>query len=1000
MKQKPLFFLLIFFSFQVFLVRAYAQDSKTKTVSDSLGDLYFEKAKKAFEGVSFDSTFIYLEEALHHYQDEENWTGIVTCYVSISSLHTYQGDYLKRDSFTAIALDIAKTKLKPTSFEFFAAMNSEASRLREKGDYNQAIQYFKKVLSITKLQKTKGAKRNIANTLANLGDTYFKRGDYEEALYYFKESHQYHLEANGETRRSATLAIKIGDTFREKENKSEASVWYADAENILKRERKKNNSEPVLKPLILVLFQMADMALEQGDWENAIKKVEEAQEVQDYALRANKKAYVSDSGRGDDILGNLYLQQNDATKALYHFSKSRDLVQREFEIFEKHPLIAKKELNIARVYKTMGDWRSALVHYHAALEMVTHGFKETNPDKNPDQRNIFGKLIALKALKGKADSYFQFFEKGKSRLGGDKNNLHSAYKNYQLATRLIASIREEYLGEKSKEQLSTTVLPIFEGAIKVSLALYGQMGERHYLQEAYSYMESIKAIGLLESINDVNAMKFAKIPDSLLQQEKKISLDIVYYERLLNEEKQKLDRDDLPMIPEIERRIFNLHQQHNSLIETFENDFPKYYQLKYNTDLATIEKVQDMLNASNALIEYFVGLDSVYIFTITKNTVAVSRIAMQEEFVQNVNNLQQLINKPPSSKNHRAAYKQFVNLAHGLYQKLIPLDLNEKINELILIPDDILCQLSFDVLLSKPPKDTIPDYTLDKQSYLLEDFDISYSYSATILLKGGEENKTEATNVLAAFAPSFDDSVEADSVRNCKADKMYSLLCSEEEVSRIQDVFGGGIFLGKQANIDTFKLYAPQSQIIHLATHACIDENNYQFNKIYFADDYLSYNELYNLFFQSDLVVLSACNTGIGQLVKGEGVMSLSRGFIHAGCPSTVMSLWSVNDCATSDIMVKFYEYLQNDFAKNQALRLAKIDFLNKSNKVQNHPYYWAAFVQSGNTDKLESKKLTLSPSKLLLLSFAGLSLFLGGYFIWKFRKRLIIPPSTPSPGR
>ncbi|MEM8907062.1 MAG: CHAT domain-containing protein, partial [Bacteroidota bacterium] len=94
-----------------------------------------------------------------------------------------------------------------------------------------------------------------------------------------------------------------------------------------------------------------------------------------------------------------------------------------------------------------------------------------------------------------------------------------------------------------------------------------------------------------------------------------------------------------------------------------------------------------------------------------------------------------------------------------------------------------------------------------------------------------------------------------------------------------------------------------------------------------------------------------------GQLVRGEGVISLARGFMHAGCPSTVMSLWSVDDCATSDIMVHFYRSLKAGQRKDEAIRQAKFDYLaNISDKSMAHPYYWAAFVQFGQTEALTLK--------------------------------------------
>jgi len=194
-------------------------------------------------------------------------------------------------------------------------------------------------------------------------------------------------------------------------------------------------------------------------------------------------------------------------------------------------------------------------------------------------------------------------------------------------------------------------------------------------------------------------------------------------------------------------------------------------------------------------------------------------------------------------------------------------------------------------------------------------------------------------------------------------------------------LLGGKTVEGKGATSSSFLSKAQQCRILHLATHACIDEENPELNKIYFAGDYIAGADLNNLKLNAELAVLSACNTGSGKLVKGEGVMSLSRGFILSGCPSTLMSLWAVDDCTTSQIMLGFYQHLKKGLSKDAALRQAKLDHLSTADKVNSHPYYWAAFVHSGNADPMQFSGL-LAEYKWLILFLAGLFL----YFL--FRKK------------
>ena len=159
------------------------------------------------------------------------------------------------------------------------------------------------------------------------------------------------------------------------------------------------------------------------------------------------------------------------------------------------------------------------------------------------------------------------------------------------------------------------------------------------------------------------------------------------------------------------------------------------------------------------------------------------------------------------------------------------------------------------------------------------------------------------------------------------------------------------IFTDKAANLNSFQSNYKGSNILHIASHACINPSDPNFNKIFLVDDYLSNNDIFNLDLNTDLVVLSACETGSGKLVKGEGVMSLAKGFLQAGSQSVLMSLWSVDDCITANQIKSFYKKLINGNTKSEALRFAKINHLNSTKKDKLHPYYWSPFVIIGNDD-------------------------------------------------
>lgn len=178
--------------------------------------------------------------------------------------------------------------------------------------------------------------------------------------------------------------------------------------------------------------------------------------------------------------------------------------------------------------------------------------------------------------------------------------------------------------------------------------------------------------------------------------------------------------------------------------------------------------------------------------------------------------------------------------------------------------------------------------------------------------------------------------------------KIPSLHATEKEIS-VSNIFSNSnVFISENATKTNFLDIASRYKIIHLATHANITENP----KIFFKNDTLKLHELYTQKINTDLVTLSACETNLGKLKKGEGVLSLARGFFHAGANSVISSLWKVNDNTTSFLMKNFYENLKSKQTKTEALNNAKRKYLQEHTLSEKSPYYWASFVLIGDNNK------------------------------------------------
>lgn len=212
--------------------------------------------------------------------------------------------------------------------------------------------------------------------------------------------------------------------------------------------------------------------------------------------------------------------------------------------------------------------------------------------------------------------------------------------------------------------------------------------------------------------------------------------------------------------------------------------------------------------------------------------------------------------------------------------------------------------------------------------------------------------------LLIPFKVFCQDEGDSDSFRDTL--HLRDLPWAEKELKNVSTFVQSDLYLKEDATEDAFKQNAGRFGIIHLATHVILDDKEPLYSKFIFSkkpgsdeDGFLHLYELYYMKLHANMAVLSACYTGTGKSVKGEGMMSLARGFAYTGCPSVVMSLWAIDDKSTSAIVSRFYEGLAQGRSKDAALRDAKLSLINSRDPVLSNPYYWAGLVTIGNSDPL-----------------------------------------------
>jgi CHAT domain-containing protein len=331
-------------------------------------------------------------------------------------------------------------------------------------------------------------------------------------------------------------------------------------------------------------------------------------------------------------------------------------------------------------------------------------------------------------------------------------------------------------------------------------------------------------------------------------------------------------------------------------------------------------------------------------------------------FFKNLEVLTQDISRPNFSSGVHESYRRYTDAAYALYKVLIqPCAGMIRDKSLIIIPDGVLSYLPFETLLTHPVRNDEPDYR--NLPYLIRDYDIGYAYSATLHFEV-QRSKTRPSGSLLAFAPDysnvFTQQVPDLSFLEAYREQLIPIPGVKDEVKKISHLIRSDVYLDESATEDNFKKHAADYDILHLAMHTIVDNENPMYSKLAFTqnidsveDGFLNTYEIYNMKYNARMAVLSSCKTGYGRLQKGEGVMSLARGFMYAGCPSIIMTLWEVSDKSGVLLMENFYRSLKKGKTKTQALRDAKLEFLRKADQLKANPYFWSTYVSIGDDSSL-----------------------------------------------
>ncbi|MCK7590772.1 CHAT domain-containing protein [Subsaxibacter sp. CAU 1640] len=516
----------------------------------------------------------------------------------------------------------------------------------------------------------------------------------------------------------------------------------------------------------------------------------------------------------------------------------------------------------------------------------------------PEQLKEFYTYETLDGLLMMGTHFLKHYQKT-----SEEDDFKSAYNLFMLTSELFNQI---YIGDMYNSKLYKSYKDIEKGLISCGMLKQ----ESTMLSDILQTLENNTSKLTWSKFVYSKSKQRLNIPDSILYKELELKSLINYYQNKLYTSKQESGLSSDSLSHRITDLKTQLRKQQQAIQQTYE---PYYHRSQETFDLEGFKKQLD----TDQVAYKFVFVESdLFVFQISKTDCKLKRLNEDDDVATSISTYVNALSKFDSEVVIPEAMKPLVDLMN-----------ESQFDDITIIAGQSLAMLPFEALMD---------------DYFESDKVISYSSSLKLY---AEQLKVPSQKdlLVGIFTGQSENQISAN-----------YLPAVMKEVSAIGDIVPSQLF--QNATKHEFIEKSPEFNILHLAMHSGIDLENPEFSHLDFSGERLLVGELYNETLNADLAVLSACDTGFGMIYNGEGVQSVSKAFTYAGVPSTVMSLWKVDDKATASIMASFYKHLDNGAPKHRALKLAKRDYLNSEiDEALKHPYYWSGFVISGNVDAFKS---------------------------------------------
>jgi CHAT domain-containing protein/tetratricopeptide (TPR) repeat protein len=913
-----------------------------------------------------------------------------------SYAHFLQGDTQLAHAEALAALRIAQ-KLANSSLHA-QALSNLGEAIYNLGDIATAEKYQQEALS---LWTGLGDQSGRGLTLIALGYYSSLQAKPRPAISYFQQAVEAARSANN-LRIEALALTGLANVTAKAGNKQEALAEYLRAEELVGLTGDRICAGSILAGIGFVYFSM-------GDPKGAQRYVERSVAT----FEAINASWGIAEAKLD--LGRVQNSLHDDNKALQTLKEALQ----SFRSLGMSRMEGHTQREIGRVQQSMGDFDGALRTFRDVLSRLRSGqdqrykaytlshIASVYESLNQEDRALEYYRAALPLSKAAADTA------GESnalfniaRIERNRRQLLSAQEHVQSAIDIDESIRARVSSHDLRASFLASVREAYELYIDVLVQRHYANPDAGFDKEAFAVSERAHARSLLDSLQESTTNIREGADPRLLEREQSLR-------QALNEKAeqqvQAIARKDVGAVQSLTTEIQNLTAEYTKTHDQLRASSPKYAALALPQPVKLAD-AQQLLDDQTVLVEYALGDPRSYVWVASRNGSSVFQLASRTEIesaairLRNLYVDMQLVagESVQQRETREAKANEALPVETECLTKLVlsPLAGTLGTKRLLIVPDGALQYIPFHALGD-------PDATAATTATLLAKHEIVYQPSASTLgaiVRETAERKVGSHTVAVFADPVFEvsdprvkrahtgatpESDESKNVRKALRDiglsidgvEIPRLLASRQEAEEIvssapwRSAMKAVGFEANRSRVLTGDL--ADYRIVHFATHGLINSEHPELSGIVLSlfdengrsqDGFLRLHDIYNLHLRADLVVLSACSTGLGKDIRGEGLIGLTRGFMYAGASSVVASLWKVDDEATAELMKHFYAGMfTKQLTPAAALREAQLHM--SRDKRWGAPYYWAGFVIQGRYDErvVFNDTRFFSPSRIVI---------------------------------